>query len=63
MGHCHYCYLQTTLGAKPYIRVYVNMDDILEAAKQYIDEREPEITRFEALVLQIPWDSSILRAH
>jgi spore photoproduct lyase len=27
MGHCHYCYLQTTLGAKPYIRVYVNTDD------------------------------------
>ena len=24
MAHCHYCYLQTTLGAKPYIRVYVN---------------------------------------
>lgn len=21
IGHCHYCYLQTTLGAKPYIRV------------------------------------------
>lgn len=33
MGHCHYCYLQTTLGAKPYIRVYVNTDDIIDAAK------------------------------
>ena len=48
MGHCHYCYLQTTMGAKPYIRIYVNMDDILGAAKQYIEERVPEITRFEA---------------
>lgn len=48
MGHCHYCYLQTTLGAKPYVRVYVNMDDILGATKRYIDERAPEITRFEA---------------
>ncbi|RUS48274.1 spore photoproduct lyase [Cohnella sp. AR92] len=26
MGHCHYCYLQTTLGAKPYVRVYVNIE-------------------------------------
>ncbi|XEC92867.1 spore photoproduct lyase [Paenibacillus tarimensis] len=54
MGHCHYCYLQTTLGAKPYIRVYVNMDDILEAARGYIDERRPEITRFEAACTSDP---------
>lgn len=54
MGHCHYCYLQTTLGAKPYIRVYVNMDDILDAAKGYIDERAPEITRFEAACTSDP---------
>ncbi|CUA79861.1 spore photoproduct lyase [Anoxybacillus suryakundensis] len=48
MGHCHYCYLQTTLGSKPYIRVYVNLEDIFAQAKKYIDERAPEITRFEA---------------
>ena len=54
MGHCHYCYLQTTLGAKPYIRVYVNMDDILEAAKGYIAERAPAITRFEAACTSDP---------
>lgn len=48
MGHCHYCYLQTTMGSKPYIRTYVNVDEILQAAQQYIDERTPEITRFEA---------------
>ncbi|UKS30746.1 spore photoproduct lyase [Paenibacillus sp. HWE-109] len=54
MGHCHYCYLQTTMGAKPYIRVYVNMDDILGASKQYIEEREPEITRFEAACTSDP---------
>ncbi|NOU99367.1 spore photoproduct lyase [Paenibacillus planticolens] len=54
MGHCHYCYLQTTLGAKPYIRVYVNMDDILGAAQKYIDERVPEITRFEAACTSDP---------
>jgi len=54
MGHCHYCYLQTTLGAKPYIRVYVNIEDILQAAQKYIDERAPEITRFEAACTSDP---------
>ncbi|CAH0345700.1 spore photoproduct lyase [Bacillus sp. CECT 9360] len=48
MGHCHYCYLQTTLGSKPYIRSYVNLDEIFEAADKYMEERKPEITRFEA---------------
>lgn len=48
MGHCHYCYLQTTMGSKPYIRTYVNVDEILEAAQNYMDERAPEMTRFEA---------------
>ncbi|MFW5433072.1 spore photoproduct lyase [Paenibacillus apiarius] len=48
IGHCHYCYLQTTLGAKPYIRVYVNTDDVWSAAKRYIEEGKPEVTRFEA---------------
>ncbi|MBP2257611.1 spore photoproduct lyase [Virgibacillus alimentarius] len=48
MGHCHYCYLQTTMGTKPYIRTYVNTDEIFEAAEAYMEERAPEITRFEA---------------
>lgn len=48
MGHCHYCYLQTTLGSKPYIRTYVNLEDIFAQAQKYMDERMPEITRFEA---------------
>lgn len=48
MGHCHYCYLQTTLGSKPYIRTYVNVEEIFEQAEKYINERSPEITRFEA---------------
>jgi spore photoproduct lyase len=54
IGHCHYCYLQTTLGARPYIRVYVNLPDILKQAKCYIDERAPEITRFEAACTSDP---------
>ncbi|MBA4495162.1 spore photoproduct lyase [Paenactinomyces guangxiensis] len=48
MGHCHYCYLQTTLGSKPYIRTYVNLDEIFAQAQKYINERKPDITRFEA---------------
>ncbi|MCR6110183.1 spore photoproduct lyase [Bacillus sp. A301a_S52] len=48
MGHCQYCYLQTTMGSKPYIRTYVNTDEIFEAADAYINERAPEETRFEA---------------
>ncbi|API93646.1 spore photoproduct lyase [Virgibacillus pantothenticus] len=48
MGHCHYCYLQTTMGSKPYIRTYVNVEEIFEAAEGYMGERAPEITRFEA---------------
>lgn len=54
MGHCHYCYLQTTLGKKPYIRIYVNTEDILASAQKYIDERAPEITRFEAACTSDP---------
>jgi spore photoproduct lyase len=54
LGHCHYCYLQTTLGAKPYVRVYVNVEEILEQAKRYIVERQPEITRFEAACTSDP---------
>lgn len=54
MGHCHYCYLQTTMGAKPYIRTYVNLDEIFTQAQKYIDERAPEITRFEAACTSDP---------
>lgn len=48
MGHCHYCYLQTTMGNKPYIRTYVNLDDIFQKAEDYMKERAPNQTRFEA---------------
>ncbi|MFT9848069.1 spore photoproduct lyase [Aneurinibacillus sp. REN35] len=54
MGHCHYCYLQTTLGSKPYIRTYVNIEEILEQAGRYIEERKPDITRFEAACTSDP---------
>ncbi|WP_373286004.1 spore photoproduct lyase family protein, partial [Marinithermofilum abyssi] len=34
--------------SKPYIRTYVNVEEIFDAAEKYIQERAPEITRFEA---------------
>lgn len=54
IGECEYCYLNTTLGKKPYIRVYVNIDDILSRAKEYINERKPEITIFEGSATSDP---------
>jgi len=54
IAHCHYCYLNTNLGTKPYVRVYVNVDEILAQAKRYIDERAPEVTRFEAACTSDP---------
>ena len=62
-GHCHYCYLQTTLGAKPYVRVYVNTDDILAQTRNYIDERKPDITRFEAACTSDPLSLEHLTGH
>lgn len=53
-GFCEYCYLQTTLGPKPVIRVYVNIEEILQQAQQYIDERAPNITIFEGAATSDP---------
>jgi spore photoproduct lyase len=47
-GGCEYCYLQTHLGKKPYIRVYVNVDQILDKIKEMVEERQPQISTFEA---------------
>lgn len=47
-GNCEYCYLYTTQGKKPYVRVYVNIEETFEVIRKYIKERLPEITVFEA---------------
>jgi len=54
MGRCEYCYLNTQLGDKPFVRVFTNIDDVLKKAKQYIDERLPEITIFEGAATSDP---------
>ncbi|ACL75005.1 spore photoproduct lyase [Ruminiclostridium cellulolyticum] len=54
IGQCEYCYLNTQLGDKPFIRVYVNIDDILNKADKYIKERLPENTIFEGAATSDP---------
>lgn len=53
-GHCQYCYLNTNLGDKPFIKVNVNIDDILKQAQKYIDERLPQVTIFEGSATSDP---------
>lgn len=53
-GMCEYCYLATTLGKKPYVRIYVNLDEIFEIASKLIRERLPETTCFEGAATSDP---------
>lgn len=46
-GSCEYCYLQTTQGYKPYLTVYVNLEQIFESVKQHIIKNEHRLTTFE----------------
>lgn len=54
MGQCEYCYLNTRLGDKPYIKVNVNIDDLLSKAEKYIEERNPQVTIFEGAATSDP---------
>ena len=54
MGRCEYCYLNTQLGDKPFVRVFANTDDILNQAKKYIEERLPDVTIFEGAATSDP---------
>lgn len=47
-AQCEYCYLAATLGSAVYVRVYVNIDDILKTAQKYINKSDQSITSFEA---------------
>ncbi|HEX3012407.1 MAG TPA: spore photoproduct lyase, partial [Syntrophomonadaceae bacterium] len=53
-GICEYCYLNTQLGKKPYMRLYVNVEEILSQAAKYIEARKPETTVFEAAATSDP---------
>lgn len=54
MGMCEYCYLNTRLGNSNYLKIYVNTDEILQKAKEYIEKRKPEITIFEGAATSDP---------
>lgn len=53
-GMCQYCYLNTRFGKKPYVRVYVNTEEILDRAGRYVDERRPAETSFEGSATSDP---------
>lgn len=54
MGQCEYCYLNTQLGDRPYVRAYINVEEILEQASKYIKERKEDITVFEGAATSDP---------
>lgn len=53
-GNCEYCYLQTTQGAKPYIKVFVNIEDIFCVIKEHIEKNQEKNTSFEVASLGDP---------
>lgn len=54
MGQCEYCYLNTQFGKNPYVRVYVNLEEILSQTAMYIEQRKPAITLFEGAATSDP---------
>jgi spore photoproduct lyase len=46
-GSCEYCYLQTTQGEKPFMKVFVNVEDILNVIQEHINTNLPNTTTFE----------------
>jgi spore photoproduct lyase len=53
-GNCEYCYLQTTQGYKPYLSIYVNLEDIFDSIKLHIEKNNNQITSFEVASLGDP---------
>jgi spore photoproduct lyase len=54
MGMCEYCYLNTQMGKKPYVKIHVNLDEILNKALEYTEIRKPYITIFEGAATSDP---------
>jgi spore photoproduct lyase len=51
---CEYCYLHTTLGRRPVVRLYVNIGEILDEAFRLIESRKPAVTVFEGAATSDP---------
>lgn len=54
IGQCEYCYLNTKLGDKPFVKVHVNIEEILAQAQKYMSERGKDITIFEGAATSDP---------
>ncbi|HEY5563521.1 MAG TPA: spore photoproduct lyase [Clostridiaceae bacterium] len=52
-GNCEYCYLQTTQGEKPTIKIFANIEDIIKTIEEYI-EKSTGITTFECSSITDP---------
>ncbi|MBU3175064.1 spore photoproduct lyase [Clostridium estertheticum] len=53
-ANCEYCYLQTTQGEKPFMKIFLNIEEILENIQTYIDSNLPSITSFECASITDP---------
>ncbi|MBU3111343.1 spore photoproduct lyase [Clostridium lacusfryxellense] len=53
-ANCEYCYLQTTQGEKPFMKIFLNIEEILENIQIYIDNNTPNITYFECASITDP---------
>lgn len=53
-ANCEYCYLQTTQGEKPFMKIFLNIEEILEVIQSYIEENMPKITYFECASITDP---------
>ncbi|TCK98489.1 spore photoproduct lyase [Natranaerovirga hydrolytica] len=53
-AHCEYCYLQTTQGEKPFLKLFVNLEDIFNVIDNYIQLKPSDYTYFEAGSLTDP---------
>ena len=41
-GKCEYCYLASTLGPRVYLRIYVNIEEILQTVDRVLEKKETE---------------------
>jgi spore photoproduct lyase len=53
-ANCEYCYLQTTQGEKPFMKIFLNIEEILENIQTYIDGNMPNLTFFECASITDP---------
>lgn len=61
-GFYEYCYLNTTLGKRPYITVFANQEEILARAGEYIKQHPDQIVTFEGSCTSDPPTEAYTRA-